>query len=245
LSAADKALTTKNLYKFSYKSSIDSVVAMSSSSGVKFSNRLFPVLNGQVITVSGKSSSDAEVFEVKLTNARDIEDISDIHFNFLVNFKSKEIVRNSRIDGVWGKEEKNENLLTVDDLNPLVRDQSFKIEIIVYSKLFIVIVDDSPFCTFELHKPLREIQKLVVSGDVETIYGVDHVSKDLNPLEVNENQVWRGLIPTNFEAVNVIVFTGISRNNSGNFNVNFREKMKQPILLQLAVDFDREGMKFR
>jgi hypothetical protein len=141
---------------------------MSSSSSVKFSNRIFPVLAGQTISVSGKTSSSAEAFEIKLTNARDIKDVGDVHFNFLVNFNTQEILRNSKIDGEWGIEEKNENLLS-DNLNPIVKGQNFKVEINVFSKLLFVVVDDLPFCTFALRKPLNEIQKLIVTGDVETV----------------------------------------------------------------------------
>jgi hypothetical protein len=64
-------------------------------------------------------------------------------------------------------------------------------------------------------------------------------------LKVNENQIWRGQVPSNFEDVNVIVFTGVYEDDSGNFNINFREVSKTPILLQLAVDFDQNEMRFR
>lgn len=213
-------------------------------SSVKFSNRLFPVSAGQVISVSGLAKGNAKVFELKLANAKNIIDIDDIPFNFLVNFETGEIVRNSRVKEVWGKAEISENLLS-ENLNPMVKGKQFKIDINVYSNMFIVVVNNSPFCTYELRKPLNEIQKLILTGDVEQVYGVDHLTIDQKTLEVNENQVFHGLIPSTFDLINLLVVTAIAKNKAGNFNVNFRSSMKSPILLQMAIEFDGGNFKFR
>ena len=211
---------------------------------VVFSNRLFPVSAGQIVSVTGLASGEAEVFELKLASARKIIDIDDIHLNFMVNFKTGEIVRNSRVNEVWGKAEISENLLG-QKLNPLVKGKEFKIDINVYSNMFIVVINNSPFCTYELRKPLNEIQKTVVTGDVEKVYGVDHLSVDKKTLEVNENQVFHGIIPSTFDLVNLLVVTANVKDKSGNFNVNFRNSMESPILLQLVIEFDGENFKFR
>lgn len=212
---------------------------------IKYSGRLFPLKAGQVITVFGKTSATANTFEVKLTNARTTQDVGDIHFNFSVNFETGEIVRNSFVEGSgWGKEEKQENLLS-GSLNPLEKGGEFKIKINVYSNLLIISIDERPFCTFALRKPLNEVQKIIVNGDVEKVYSVDHVTVQPNLLEANENQVWRGLIPSAFIPVNLIVFTATPATKSGNFNFNFREELTNPILLQLAVIFDEKNVQLR
>lgn len=215
------------------------------SLSTKYSGRLFPVEAGQLITACGKSKVDANTFEVKLANARDIEDVGEIHFNFLVNFKTGEIVRNSFIGGSWGNEEKQEKLLSGGELNPVKKGGDFKIDINVYESLLIIAIDGIPFCTFSLRKSLREIQKIIITGDVEKVYGVDHVTVSRNLLNPNENQVWRGLIPTAFNPVNLVVVTAVPRVKSGNFNFNFRESLTTPILLQLAVIFDEKDVKLR
>lgn len=216
------------------------------SSKFQFSSRLFPVEAGQAVTVFGKTKVNAEAFVVKLTNARDIEDISDVHFNFSVNFKTKEVVRNSFLVGVgWGKEEKSENLLTGGELNTIKMGHTFKIDIEVYEKLLLVFVDNRPFCSFALRKPLHEIQKVVVSGDVEKVFGIDHLKIISDTFQPNENQAWRGLIPNAFKPVNLIVVAAVPGDEAGSFKFNFRETLKCPILLQLTIIFDKNNLTLK
>lgn len=207
---------------------VDRAVKMQS----KYSSRLFRVEDGQVITVYIKTDSSAKVLDLKLANANFIDDISDVHLNFSVLFsESGEIERNFDSSNLVC-----DNLLT-GSVEPFVKNDDLKIDIIVFKTLFFVLIDSKPYCIFPTQKPLNEVQKLIVDGDVISISGVNQ-TKMLPTPEPNENQVWQGLTPEALKAGNLIVITAIPRNESGNLAINFRETTTTPILLQLSIVYD-------
>lgn len=205
---------------------------------MQYSSRLFRVEDGQVITVFAKTSS-ASTFELKLANANYIDDISDVHLNFSLVF------------GANGEVERNfdsselicDNLLT-SSVEPFVKGDDLKIDIIVFNSLFFILVDGKPYCVFPANKPLNEIQKLVVAGDFESISGVNQ--KLILPTPApNANRIWQGVTPENFKAGNLIVITAVPRNESGNLAINFREKTTTPILMQLSVVYDPSTLNLK
>lgn len=205
----------------------------------KFSSRLFRVEDGQVITVHAKPDNEAKVFGLKLANANYIDDISDVHLNFSVNFgDSGEIERNFDSSDLIC-----DNLLTSSS-EPFVKGDDLKIDVIVFKTLFFVLIDGKPYCIFPAQKPLNEIQKLVIDGDVISISGVSQ-KKVLPTPQPNENQVWQGLTPEAFKAGNLIIITAVPRNESGNLAINFRETTTTPILLQLSILYDGPSLDLK
>lgn len=205
---------------------------------MQYSSRLFRVEDGQVITVFAKTSR-ASSFDLKLANANYIDDISDVHLNFSLIFGANgEIERNFDSSGLIC-----DNALT-GSVEPFVKGDDLKIDIIVFRALFFVLVDGKPFCVFPTQLPLNEIQKLVVVGDFDSISGVNQ--KNILPTpEPSEHQVWQGMTPDNFKTGNLIVITAIPRNESGNLAINFRETTKTPILLQLSVVYGGSNLDLK
>ena len=205
---------------------------------MQYSSRLFRVEDGQVITVFAKTSR-ASSFDLKLANASYIDDISDVHLSLSLIFGANgEIERNFDSSGLIC-----DGSLT-GSVEPFVKSDDLKIDIIVFKALFFVLVDGKPFCVFPTQLPLNEIQKLVVVGDFDSISGVNQ--KNILPTTgPSEHQVWQGMTPENFKAGNLIVITAIPRNDSGNLAINFRETNKTPILLQLSVVYEGSNLDLK
>lgn len=205
---------------------------------MQYSSRLFRVEDGQVITVFAKTNASS-TFELKLANANYIDDISDVHLNFSLIFGANgEIERNFDSSGLIC-----DNILT-GSVEPFVKGDDLKIDIIVFKSLFFVLVDGKPYCVFPTERPLNEIQKLVIVGDFQSISGVNQ--KLILPTPApNANRVWQGITPENFKAGNLIVITAVPKSDSGNLAINFRETTKTPILLQLSVVYDSSTLNLK
>lgn len=205
----------------------------------KYSSRLFRVEDGQVITVFAKTDSAARSFDLKLANANFIDDISDVHLNFSVNFSdSGEIERNFDSSSLVF-----DNLLTSSG-EPFLKEDNLKIDIIIFKTLFFVLIDGKPYCIFPTQKPLNEIQKLVIDGDVISISGVNQ-TKLLPTPQPRENQVWQGVTPEAFKAGNLIIITAVPSSESGNLAINFRETSTTPILLQLSIVYEGTNLDLK
>lgn len=215
-------------------SSVDRIVKMQS----KFSSRLFRVEDGQVITVFAQTTSSTS-FGLKLANANYIDDISDVHLNFSVNFtESGEVERNFDSSSLIC-----DNLLTSTS-EPFIKSDDLKIDILVFKTLFFVLIDGKPYCIFPAQKPLNEIQKLVIDGDVNSISGVNQI-KILPTPDPNANQVWQSMTPEALKAGNLIIITATPRNDNGNLAINFRESTTTPILLQLSIVYDSGNLDLK
>jgi hypothetical protein len=205
---------------------------------MQYSSRLFRVEDGQVISIFAKTS-DSTTFDLKLANANYIDDISDVHLNFSVVFGANgEIERNFDSSGLIC-----DNLLT-GTVEPFVKKDELKVDILVFKSLFFVLVDAKPYCIFPTDRPLNEIQKLVIVGDFQSISGVNQTLILPTP-SPSINHVWQGITPENFKAGNLIVITAIPRSERGNLAINFRETTKTPILLQLSIVYDAENLSLK
>lgn len=141
---------------------------------VNFTKPLDAVEAGQVIEVTG-SSNHPNRFDIDLTSGDGVEwDSGNIALHISVRFGIKgEIVRNTfDQDTGWGHEERKDFVFPENSLNPVHRGGEFKISIYVDIDMFFISIDDTPFCTYPFRKPLSEIMRINILGDVEKLHGI-------------------------------------------------------------------------
>ncbi|MBN3289420.1 LEGLA protein, partial [Polypterus senegalus] len=89
------------------------------------------------------------------------EEEKDVGLQVLVNFLDRTVIRNSKVSGTWGKEEKSIPYF------PFAGGEPFKMEIFCEHQQFRILVDGQPLCGFT-HR-IRELQSITVlqiSGDM-------------------------------------------------------------------------------
>ena len=130
-----------------------------------FSKALEPVEAGQVIEIHGKNE-DSGRFDINLC-AGDEEDSGEISLHISVRFGDDcgEIVRNTCDEGGWGEEE-------ITEENPVENNGDFKFTIKVGSNDFDISIDGKHFCKYVFRRPLSEIKRLNIEGEVKQIYEV-------------------------------------------------------------------------
>ncbi|XP_029453275.1 galectin-3-like isoform X2 [Rhinatrema bivittatum] len=108
------------------------------------------------ITVVGELLVNSNRFSINLV--KDDKNTA-LHFNPRIR-DSRTIVCNTKIDGVWGQEEKQE------DNVPFTSGQKFKIDIECEEDYFKVYVDGKHVVTYKArYKPMSDINFLTVTGD--------------------------------------------------------------------------------
>ena len=85
---------------------------------------------------------------------------SDIAFHLNPRFKEHVVVRNSRLAGVWGKEERLSSVL------PLTPGMKFELMFLVQEHSFKVAVNGKHFIDFHHRIPYQSIGLLQVDGEV-------------------------------------------------------------------------------
>ncbi|KAM9708903.1 galectin-3 [Menidia menidia] len=107
-----------------------------------------------LITIIGEPSPGASRFNVDLIKG------SDIVFHFNPRFPEQTIVRNSRLGGYWGPEERDGGF-------PFVEGRRFELKILVEEDMFKVAVDETHLLEYE-HRVggLEEVTLLRVAGDI-------------------------------------------------------------------------------
>lgn len=141
-----------------------------------YSSKLFDVDAGHFFDISGKIKENANsvVIEFIAGNGSDSEH-GDIPLHICVFFNTNGgIHRASHYKGVgWGKDECAENTLSSEDIR-LKPGNDFKFSIFIDSSMFIISVNEKPFCTYALRHSLKSIRILNISGDIEDLYQADH-----------------------------------------------------------------------
>uniref|UniRef100_A0AAR2J597 Galectin n=1 Tax=Pygocentrus nattereri TaxID=42514 RepID=A0AAR2J597_PYGNA len=117
-----------------------------------------------LITIYGEPKPNAEIFQINLQKGDDVA----FHFNPRFNEDGKQvIVRNTRIKGVWGHEERKLPFF------PFSPGRPFVMKISCTSSEFIVEVDDRYLLSFTHRmKDLHHIKTLAIEGDVVLKYVV-------------------------------------------------------------------------
>ncbi|XP_028677767.1 galectin-related protein A-like [Erpetoichthys calabaricus] len=89
------------------------------------------------------------------------EEEKDVGLQVLVNFLDRTVIRNSKVSGTWGKEEKSIPYF------PFAGGEPFKMEIFCEHQQFRILVDGQPLCGFTHRiKELQSINVLQISGDM-------------------------------------------------------------------------------
>ena len=132
---------------------------------IVFSQALEPVEAGQVIEIKGKNE-DSDRFDINLC-AGDEDDSGEISLHLSVRFGDGcgEIVRNTFDEVGWGEEE-------ITEENPVENNGDFKFTIKVGSNDFDISIDGEHFCKYVFRKPLSEIKRINIEGEVKQIYEV-------------------------------------------------------------------------
>lgn len=207
-----------------------------------YSGKLLEVKPGHVITICGKTKESAEYFDFFFGSDNGTsDDFGDIQFHVGVNFAgSREIVRNSYTKHIgWdSNEERLENLLPNNTgINPVNRGDEFKFTIYADTTMFYLSIDEKPFCTYEYRKPLSEIRRMNIFGDVEQIFQVNHSGSQQSINDAVKGSTFTGSIPT-VKAEMALVFTGVPRqSDNGHFVLGLSEGKTGKFLLQIISKF--------
>lgn len=158
---------------------VEALVPLTDVKSLKYSGKLLPLQVGQVITIMGKTTESSECFGFFLgTDDGLSSDFGDIQLHVSVKFTHpRSIVRNCYTNGVgWDDHgEKDENMIAHNNiLNPIAPGGDFKISIYIDGDIFYLIIDGKPFCTFAHRKPIADIKRLTIYGDVEHICQISH-----------------------------------------------------------------------
>jgi hypothetical protein len=132
---------------------------------VIFSQVLEPVAPGQTIEIKGRNE-DSDRFDINLCGG-DEENSGEIMLHISVRFGDDyaEIVRNTFDEDGWGDEE-------ISDENPVANNGDFNFTIKVEEEEFEILIDGKSFCKYAYRKPLAEIKRLNIEGEVKEIYEV-------------------------------------------------------------------------
>ncbi|KAJ6667240.1 hypothetical protein lerEdw1_017218 [Lerista edwardsae] len=113
------------------------------------------------ITIMGVICPTPKSFSVTLL-CDPLDASKDVGLLLAVNFIEKSIVRNSRIAGKWGKEEK-----TIPYF-PFTAGDSFKMELFCEHQQIRVLLDGRQFCSFSHRvQPPQKVTALQISGDLK------------------------------------------------------------------------------
>lgn len=190
-------------------------------SASKYSGRLFPMQIGQLISVVGKISNNPDRLDIDLTSGNEPSDII-LHISARFPEDEAAIVRNTRDGENWGEEERAENLIPFNGLNPLKPGGDFKIDIFIDEAAYFISIDGKPFCTYSHRMPFEAIQKINISSDIEAVYQVNQTSAQERPWPAVNVNTFEAFVPEQFNPGNIVVISGIPKgNNSGDFAVNF------------------------
>jgi Galactoside-binding lectin len=210
---------------------------MNSSKFLVYSSKLLPVEVGHVVIVTGRTKEAAESFDVFLGADEGLgDDFGSIQFHAAVKFTDEPvIVRNSYVKGTgWEKEETEENLLPNCQPNPIKRGGDFKIAIYADTNMFVVSIDEKPFCTFPYRQDLPEVQRFNIHGDVEEVYEVVH--SNVQAPKTRSGNFALSIPVMDVEMATVI--KGTPRGNeAGEFEITLVGIATGKVLLELKANF--------
>ncbi|XP_036317850.1 32 kDa beta-galactoside-binding lectin lec-3-like, partial [Rhagoletis pomonella] len=113
-------------------------------------------------------------FHINLATAKSvINPNADIGLRFSCFFRKDLIVRNARINGIWGEEE-------IHDIeghslqNPIEMGEFFVIYILACEEKFHISINNRPFCTFKYRLPLKSLRTIEICEQIQVIKQMDH-----------------------------------------------------------------------
>jgi len=133
--------------------------------GVNWEGKFYPIpyttavsmAPGKKLFVSGAATDKSKRFEINLHPANK----QDFAFHYNVRCDEKHVVRNAKLGGEWGVEEREEKKF------PFQKGHAFDIIIVSEANSFNVFVDGKPHCSFNHRVNPLEIKSLSIEGDLE------------------------------------------------------------------------------
>jgi hypothetical protein len=116
---------------------------------------------GDMLYISGETSASAKSVAFNLYNQNGD---SVLHFN--PRFNDNEVVRNAKIGGEYGDEEK-------EGAFPFAKDTVFDVAIVNGSGRFTIYANDLEFCTFEHRARDNAVVRVGIEGDLDSLHTVD------------------------------------------------------------------------
>ncbi|PAV92294.1 hypothetical protein WR25_26829, partial [Diploscapter pachys] len=117
---------------------------------------------GRKLYISGKINKKCKQFTIDLITEKG----DDVAMRFNPFFKEKKTRRNSRIQDMWGREEK-----TQEAPFPFQKGKAFNLLIYSEESKIMVFVDDVYYVSFDHRTPSNLINRLKIDGDIE-LFGV-------------------------------------------------------------------------
>ncbi|XP_044750245.1 tectonin beta-propeller repeat-containing protein [Coccinella septempunctata] len=124
-------------------------------------------LPGAIITLSGCVGDDAERIGINLEaestyklKSKSFTEFENIVLHINPRFSDNCVVRNTMIDGKWGKEEK-------EGAMPFVKGQEFTLKIETSEDAYIISVNNEKFCTYRHRLPPQAVSHLSIWGRLQ------------------------------------------------------------------------------
>lgn len=181
---------------------------------------------GHVLVIGGKTVDAAERLDIELRVGKASDD--DVLLLISVQFSSDTVVRNAKIEGVWGAEETMEHLDSMATTNPIVAGERFRVYILMAADRFHIALNELNYCTFQYRGALGDIRSLKMSKDLQMVTQVDQRCVYPSPwplVQTDDDQLsFSNDVPSRFTPGHVIIVTAIPYGNpKGRFVVSFFE----------------------
>lgn len=196
---------------------------------------------GQIFVIGARPIDDAERVNINFQSGK--SDEADIILHLSIRFHDDIIVRNSKLGGSWGGEERDENLNELTAPNPTTPGDVFKLYILIGDDRFHIAINGHPYCTYGFRAALSEIRSIMVVKDVQQIVQVDHRQAFPTPFPaIQFDEPFNSFsndVPKPFLPGHVIIITAIPFGNPrGRFIIRFMENGTKRQALHFNPRFD-------
>ncbi|XP_055617698.1 32 kDa beta-galactoside-binding lectin lec-3 [Toxorhynchites rutilus septentrionalis] len=196
---------------------------------------------GQIFVIRARPIDDAERIDINFLTGKTDEADNVLHLS--VRFDEDVVVRNSRISGKWGAEERGENLNELTAPNPITIGEIFKLYILVGDDRFNVALNEHPYCIYRFRMSISDIRTITITRDVQQIVQVDHRQVFPAPFPAiqfdDPVHAFSNDVPKHFFPGHVIIITAIPFGNPrGGFIIKFTENGTKRQALHFNPRFD-------
>lgn len=178
---------------------------------------------GKSVYVFGKIAKDANRIRVNLMCGGDVG-ADDVALQLNPRFPSNEVIRNTRINGVWGEEDKTGGF-------PFKQGDYFSFKITCTQDHFVIGAnDDASFATYKHRLPFTTITHVNVAQQCEAILLTSEIDgAEIPALTLNKPTLGDHLIPFYNVAERKIEIVGIPTDANGRIDINLMTEDHQII----------------
>ncbi|KAH8262299.1 hypothetical protein KR038_000358 [Drosophila bunnanda] len=126
-----------------------------------YNDQIGHLSEGLSFTISGRLPVNCERFSINLVRNNEARDVA-LHIN--PRLPQNYIVRNTKVEEIWGSEEVSSALPFV-----LSRGQKFSIQVLVTNPCYMISVNGQHFAEYKHRVPYKDVRILEVKGDVEDV----------------------------------------------------------------------------